>query len=280
MKTLLLALLTAVTVSATTVSDHLGLQLWSLRLTLMQRGWSPVLDQAKDLGFTYIEGGTLPKGVTAEEYNAKLAALGLKMVSMHVSYDLLSSDLPGAVAQAKALGVQYVITPWIPHQGDVFTADEARAAAANFNTWGAAFKAAGIQYGYHPHGYEFRPDGKGGTLLDLIIQSTQPELVCFEMDVFWATHGGANPTALLAQYPDRWKMLHVKDIRKGAPIGLYTGRAPATDDVPVGSGQIDWPSVLKEAKSIGVEWYFIEDESVTPLQNIPQSVAYIKSLKI
>jgi sugar phosphate isomerase/epimerase len=280
MKTLLLALLTAATVSAASVADHLGLQLWSLRLTLMQQGWSPVLDKTKALGFTYVEGGALPKGVTADEYKAKLRALGLKMVSIHLGYELLQTDLPGAVAQAKAMGVRYVITPWIPHHGDVFTAEEAKAAAANFNTWGAAFKAAGIQYGYHPHGYEFRPDENGTTPLDLIIQSTQPELVCFEMDVFWATHGGANPTELLAKYPDRWKMLHVKDIRKGAPTGLYTGRAPATDDVAVGSGQVDWPSVFKEAKSIGVEWYFIEDESVAPLQNIPQSIAYIKGLKL
>jgi sugar phosphate isomerase/epimerase len=280
MKTLLLALLTAVTVSATTVADHLGLQLWSLRLTLMQRGWRPVLDQAKDLGFTYIEGRTLLPGVTADEYKAKLAALGLKMVSMHVEYPTLTRDLAGAVAQARALGVQYVITPWIPHPGDVFTTDEAKKAAADFNTWGAAFKAAGIQFGYHTHGYEFRPDTNGDTPFDVIVRSTEPELVCFEIDVFWATQGGANATQLLAKYPDRFKMLHVKDIRKGAPTGIYTGRALALDDVPAGSGQVDWPSVLKEAKSIGVRWYFIEDESVTPLQNIPQSVAYIKGLDL
>jgi len=72
--------------------------------------------------------------------------------------------------------------------------------------------------------------------------------------------------------------MHVKDIRKGAPTGIYTGHAPATDDVPVGSGQVNWRSVLAEAKADGVQWYFIEDESTTPLENIPQSVAYLKSL--
>jgi sugar phosphate isomerase/epimerase len=72
----------------------------------------------------------------------------------------------------------------------------------------------------------------------------------------------------------------VKDIRKGASTGIYTGHAPGTDDVPVGSGQVDWPSVLRQAQSIGVEWYFIEDESPTPLQNIPQSIAYLKSLSL
>ena len=280
MKTLLLAFLSAATAAAAPVANHLGLQLWSLRLTTMRAGWSPTLEQAKALGFTYVEGGVLPEGVTPEEYNAKLASLRLRMVSMHIGYELLSRDLPGMVAEARALGVHYVITPWIPHEKDDFTLADARRAAADFNTWGAAFKAAGIRYGYHPHGFEFRPDSNGDTPFDLIVRSTQPELVCFEMDVFWATHGGQDPAKLLAKYPDRWKMLHVKDIRKGAPTGLFTGRAPATDDVAVGTGQVDWPSVFKVAQSIGVQWYFIEDESVSPAENIPLSVAYIRSLKL
>jgi sugar phosphate isomerase/epimerase len=82
----------------------------------------------------------------------------------------------------------------------------------------------------------------------------------------------------MKKYPDRWRLMHVKDIRKGAPTGIYTGHAPGTDDVPVGTGQVDWPSVLKEAQAVGVAWYFIEDESPTPLDNIPKSVAYLKSL--
>jgi sugar phosphate isomerase/epimerase len=280
MKTLLFSLLFAATACAGPVADHLGLQLWSLRLTTMRAGWSQTLDQARALGFTYVEGGVLPVGVTPEEYNAKLASLGLRMVSMHIGYQQLAGDLPAMVAQARALGVRYVITPWIPHDKDNFTIADAQAAAANFNTWGAAFKAEGIRYGYHPHGYEFQPDANGDTPFDVMVRSTQPELVCFECDVFWATHAGQDAAKLLAKYPDRFRMLHVKDIRKGAPTGLHTGRAPATDDVAVGTGQVDWPAVFRQAQADGVQWYFIEDESVSPLDNIPLSVAYVKSLKL
>jgi sugar phosphate isomerase/epimerase len=74
--------------------------------------------------------------------------------------------------------------------------------------------------------------------------------------------------------------MHVKDIRKGATTGIYTGHAPASDDVAVGSGQIDWPAVLKEAQAVGVKWYFIEDESDSPDTNIPASLAYIRSLGV
>jgi sugar phosphate isomerase/epimerase len=277
MKTLLLALLSTAAVCASSVTDHLGLQLYSLRVTTMQKGWRAALDETHALGFTYIEGGSPPKGVTVDEYKAQLAARGLTMVSAHYSYERLTKDVASAVAEAKALGVQYACVAWIPHTGDIFTMDEAQKAAADFNAWGAAFKGAGITFAYHPHGYEFRPRPDAGTLFDLIVQSTNPAFVSFELDVFWATHGGADPTQLMEKYPDRWRLMHVKDIRKGAPTGIYTGHAPGTDDVPVGTGQVDWPRVLKEAQAVGVAWYFIEDESPTPLDNIPKSVAYLKS---
>ena len=280
MKSVLLALLFAEAACASSVNDHLGLQMYSLRVQAMQQGWRAALDQTRDLGFKFIEGGGPPdRNVTAEAYKAELAARGLKLVSEGFPYERLAKDIAGAVAQARDLGVEYAAVAWIPHKdADPFTDDDARRAAADFNAWGAAFKAAGIAFAYHPHGYEFRPDASGDTPFDVLARSTDPESVFFEMDVFWATHGGQNPAALLAKYPGRWRLMHVKDIRKGAPTGIYTGHAPATDDVPVGSGQVDWPSVLKEARSIGVEWYFIEDESPTPLLNIPRSVAYLKSL--
>jgi sugar phosphate isomerase/epimerase len=277
MKTLVLALLTAATASAYTVSDRLGLQMYSLRVQWMQQGWRPALDQAKAFGLTAIE-GSLPKDTTVDQFNAYLALRGLKLVSVGFAYETLTKDIAGSVAQAKALGAQYVMVAWIPHKDDTFTAEEAAKAAANFNAWGAAFRAAGIAFCYHPHGYEFRPIPGGGNLFDSIVRSTNPQFVNFEMDVFWVTHGGQDPVKLMEKYPDRWRLMHIKDIRKGAPTGIYTGHAPATDDVAVGSGQVDWPSVFTEAKSVGVQWFFIEDESVTPMQNIPQSIAYIRSL--
>ena len=279
MKTLLLAILTAATASAFTVADRLGLQMYSLRVQMMQQGWRPALDQAKAFGFTALESGP-PRNVSEGQYAAELASRGMKIISEGFGYEALEKDIAGCVAQAKALGVQYVMVAWIPHKDDTFTAENAAKAASDFNAWGAAFRAAGITFVYHAHGYEFRPLPEGGNLFDSIVRSTNPEYVNFEMDVFWVTHGGQDATKLLMKYPDRWRLMHVKDIRKGAPTGIYTGHAPATDDVPVGSGQVDWPSVLREAKAVGIQWYFIEDESVTPMQNIPQSIAYIRSLGI
>lgn len=281
MKSLLLALLSASAACASNLTDRLGLQMYSLRVTSLQQGWRAGLDQAKALGFTVIEGGGPPKGVTVDAYKAELAARGLRLVSVGFPYERLAKDIAGAVAQARDLGAQYAAVAWIPHKDESpFTDDDARKAAGDFDAWGAAFRAAGITFAYHPHGYEFRPGANGDTPFDVLVRSTKPDCVSFELDVFWATHGGQDPAALLAKYPRRWRLMHVKDIRKGAPTGIYTGHAPGTDDVAVGTGQVDWPAVLREARTVGVAWYLIEDESPTPLQNIPQSLAYLRSLDL
>jgi sugar phosphate isomerase/epimerase len=85
---------------------------------------------------------------------------------------------------------------------------------------------------------------------------------------------------LLAKYPDRWALMHLKDIRKGAQVGVFTGKAPLTDDVPLGTGQVNWAAVLKQAAAVGVKYYFIEDESPTVLDAIPVTTKYLQSLKL
>ena len=89
---------------------------------------------------------------------------------------------------------------------------------------------------------------------------------------------GQDPVALLKKYPDRWPLMHLKDPKKGVQGGSTPDAKPG-DDVPVGSGQIDWPAVLKTAKATGVKRYYIEDESDKPLEQIPQSMKYLKSVR-
>ena len=84
---------------------------------------------------------------------------------------------------------------------------------------------------------------------------------------------------LLEKYPHRWALMHLKDIRKGAQVGIYTGHAPLTDDVPLGTGMVNWPAVLRAAAVAGVKHYFIEDESPTAVEAIPQSLKYLETLK-
>lgn len=274
------ALLALPLLAAVDYHDHLGLQLWSLR-DQMKADVPAALDWVKAQGITEVETagtGNLP----AKDFLKLLQDRGLKAVSAHIGYEDLAKDLPAQIAIAKTLGVKYVMTAWIPHPKEGLSAELAHKAAADFNKWGAAFRAEGITYGYHPHGFEFVafPSEGGKTAFDILVTETKAENVSFEMDVFWVFHAGVDPTTLLKKHPTRWSLLHVKDIRKGAVTGLSTGGAPPIDNVAVGTGQINWPSVLKTAQDVGVQHFFIEDETPSPLVCIPDSLKYLRGLKL
>jgi sugar phosphate isomerase/epimerase len=114
--------------------------------------------------------------------------------------------MDGVIRDAKALGAGYILTSDMPHQGEL-TEDNVKKAAAAFNDWGAKTKAAGIQFGYHPHGFEFVHTSTA-TLFDVLAAETRPELVTFELDTFWFAIAGADPAAFLERYPTRFRLLH------------------------------------------------------------------------
>jgi len=270
------AVLTAA--SAADFHDHLGLQLWSLRVQLAEN-FGSALDQAKAYGIKEVEvGGT--GTVPAAQIATGLQARGLTPIGEHFGYEQLKRDLPSVIRDAHTLGLKYVVCPILPGKAQDFDAAAAKRVAAEFNSIGAALHAAGIQFSYHTHGMEFRPTGGPDyeNSFDILVRETKPELVSFEMDVFWVVHAGQSPVRLLKKYPNRWTLLHLKDIRLGSETGFTAPSAGPEDNVAVGSGQIDWPAVLAAAEAVGVKHYFIEDETADPLTNIPLSLSYLRTL--
>lgn len=261
--------------------DHLGLQLYSLRAQTKE-STTGALDIAKSYGVTEVEvAGT--GDLTPEKFVVELKQRGFVPVSAHFGYNLFEKDAAAVIRDAKALGVKFVVIPYPPLGKDkIFSEEIARKTAAKFNEWGEACRKEGIRLGYHPHGLEFRPTegGKGETVFDILVRETKPELVSFQMDVYWVYYAGQDPAKLLEKYPNRWATLHIKDMLKGLATGVHTGGTPPTAKVTVGQGQIDYVAVLRAAQKIGVQHYFLEDETPTPLQCIPDSFKYLRALKL
>ena len=285
MKTLLRVLAFPLTLvcsgSAADFRDHLGLQLYSLRAQTKE-STTGALDIAKSYGIKEVElAGT--GDLAPEQFSAELKSRGLVPVSAHFGYNLFEKDAAAVIRDAKMLGVKFVMVPYPPvGQDKMFSEELARKTAAKFNEWGEACKQAGLRFGYHPHGLEFRPTSKGGgeTVFDILVRETKPEFVSFQMDVFWVYYAGQDPVKLLEKYPKRWVTMHIKDMLKGLATGVHTGGTPPTAKVTVGQGQIDYPAVLRAAQKIGVQHYFLEDETPTPLQCIPDSLKYLRGLKL
>lgn len=263
-------------VARANVDGQVGLQLWSLR-EYLPTDLQGTLARVRAMGFQEVEGAGL-YGHSPEEMRSALARAGLRCRSAHMSFERLRDDRAGAFAEAKTLGAEHVVCPWIPNDKG-FTREVALQAARAFNEIGTAATAADLHFGYHCHGYEFVPSGEG-TLFDTLAGATDPAHVTFQMDVFHALLGGADPAALIDKYRDRVTSLHVKDLKKGFPIKAGTSTAPPEADVPIGTGQVDMKAVLQAARRAKVSMYYIEDESSTPLDNIPKSLAYLRGLQL
>jgi sugar phosphate isomerase/epimerase len=254
----------------------IGLQLWSLRADA-PKDLPGTLARLRALGIVHVESaGLYEKG--AADLKAAFEKAGLKCSGSHIGYDRWQKDAAGAAQEAKALGARFATVAWVKGEKD-FSREDALRAAEVFNAAGKACAAEGVRFCYHCHGYEFVPSADG-TLWDTIVKNTDPKLVSFEIDVFWAKAGGADPAKVIASLPGRVPLLHVKDMAKGLRFPAGTSHADASSNVPVGTGQIDWPAVFKAAKASGGEIYYIEDESTAPWEQIPQSLRYLSGLTV
>lgn len=255
----------------------LGVQLWSYR-EQAKGGVPGMLALVRQTGFTHVETAGL-YDMTAAQLADALRAAGLQATSMHVSYEDLRNNPATVIANAKALGARYVGLAWYPHDDKAgFTEADARKAIADFNSFGRTMKDAGITFFYHTHGFEPVPHGNG-TLLDMVIQGTDPALVSYEMDVLWTWLPGQDPVGLIRKYPGRFKLMHIKDMKPGVPRGSLAGGIPDSSKAVIGQGQVDWPMLLQTAERDGFTEFYVEDETPDPVRNAPLSVAYLQGVR-
>lgn len=260
------------TVAKSAFTGVVGVQLWSLR-DYLPKDLTGGLKQLQAMGVRDVEGAGL-WGRPVAELRKAMDDAGLRCQSAHMGYERLRDTPESAFAEAKALGATWVVCPWIK---ETVTREEILTAAEVFNRAARAAHDAGLRFAYHCHGYEFIPATEG-TLFDTLAQSTDRTQVEFQIDVFHAFYAGADPAKLIAQHGARVSSLHLKDLKKGVAVIPGKSVGTADIDVPVGTGQIDMPAVLAAAQAAGTALYYVEDESADPLEHIPQSLAYLKSV--
>lgn len=257
-------------------SVPMGLEIYSLRAEA-EKDLPATLALIRKFGFTEVEGGDF-YGRTAGEFRKLLDGNGLKLTSMMAPYDRLNRDINSVADDAHTLGAEYVVCSTVPHRKKL-TAEDCERAIESLNRLGENLAKAGLRCCYHTHGIEFgkSPDG---TLFDTLAKGTNPKLVNFEMDIFWIVFAYQDPVKLLHQYPGRFPLMHVKDIRKGTALGGSPGDVLEEASVPLGTGLVDIPAALRAARETGVRHYYIEEEAVDAAKQIPESLRYLESLRL
>jgi sugar phosphate isomerase/epimerase len=236
-----------------------GLQLYTLRDDL-PKDPKGVLKQVASFGYKQIEGYEGPMGLfwgmSHTDFKKYMDDLGLQFISSHCN---THKNFEEKAAQAAAIGMQYLINPYLGKQASL---DDYKRAADDFNKNGEICRKAGLKFAYHNHDYSFtQQDGQFPQ--DIMMQNTDPALVDYEMDIYWVITAGQDPETWFKKYPNRFKLGHVKDRRKGAPQTDHDA------SVVVGIGSIDYSDVLRKAAANGMNYFIIEQEAyagTTPLK--------------
>jgi len=248
----------------------LGVQLYTVR-NEAERDLPAVLRQIHAIGYQEVETYWNVYSHPARELRRMIADAGLRAPSGHFDYE----GLPAKLDYACELGLQYVICPLLPTQLRD-SEDGFRQAAAQFNQWGSQAKKLGMRFGFHNHNYEFRSFG-AATGFDILVQHTEPQLVCLELDCYWATQAGRDPAQLLQELGSRIRLLHLKDRKPGFAVSQELNAA-AGHFTEVGKGTIDWPRLLQLAREKRVAHLFVEqDETEIPaVESLRISYEYLK----
>jgi len=263
-----------------TLSSHafgLGLQMYSLQEDF-DRDTPGTLDRLKAQGFTDLETSVFTK-LPVAELKALLQARGMTCSSHHVRLETLEKNMDQVIADAKALGAVQVVCPILPHKAPLDRAQVLKA-AANFNRYGAALKAAGLRVAYHNHAGDFITTDAlavhGETFYDVLVAASELGVVSFQLDVFWMAWGGAKATDVIEKHGSRICSLHLKDLARDARPAARDPKSARPLMVRLAAGRVDTPAVIAAAKAKGVTHFIIEDESPDAGVQLPESLKAVK----
>ena len=235
-----------------------GLALYTLRDS-MAINPKATLTAVADAGYAYVESADYAEGkfygMTPAEFKSTLDSLGLTAISAHMGMVTLE-NADQLIADVKAAGISYFVIP-VPPMG-MFTFDPATQTLGMkgtadelvtiMNTLGEKCHKAGLKLLYHNHDFEFKPLADGTVIEEVLLEKCNPEWVNFQMDLYWVTKANANALTYFEKYPGRFKAWHVKDMDKEGKFA------------PVGTGTIDFKSILAQKEKSGMEFYLVEQD--------------------
>lgn len=246
---------------------NFGCQLYSVRDKMPKNPLGTMRDLAA-MGYTEFESYSKDPywGMDAAEAKRFFKEIGVNLVSTHLGVPDINE---AAVEKAREVGLKYLISPYI---GPQKSEDDWKKRAEEFNKAGELCNKYGIRFGYHNHGYSFETkDGVKGQ--DILLENTDPKLVVFELDIYWAEVTGEDSIKHFQKYAGRYELCHVKQM---------ITRDPKPDQGALTGGLLDFQTILKAAKKSGVKHFLVEQEryTVDSLEAMKENAVYMRGLKL
>ena len=244
---------------------QVGLQLYTVR-DAAGKDLDGTLAQIAAAGYRLVETAGM-YGRSAADLRALFDKHGIRTSCGHYPLADAEGKTEETFATAKTLGQEYVTVPWLdPSQR---TNETFGSLPGRLNKLGEQARSAGLKIAYHNHDFEFETYGASTTVMERLLANTDPALVSFELDAYWAFKAGREPAEVVARYPGRFTMLHLKD----------STAAPEKAFADVGKGVIDMRRFIAAAQRNGLRYAFVErDVSPDPLASIRASHQYLATV--
>ncbi len=242
--------------------DKIGLQTYTLREALAE-DFVGTFQMIKDIGYDYVElNGRDFSERTPTELRQILDDIGLPSPITHVDYDSLANRPSELADVAAALGCGHVILPWVGE--DQRSLDDYKAHAEVLNRAGEVLKSSNVKVGYHNHQFEFFELDGDQMGMSILLNETEPDLVDFELDLFWAALAGVDIVSLFKAHAGRFKLCHIKDLT-GDP-GPWRRSMDFATIVPtlmanVGEGDLPFESYFAVNDISGMQYFIAEHDS-------------------
>ncbi len=242
----------------------LGLQLYTLRSELA-KDFEGTLARVAELGFEEVELFNL-FGHSATEVRAMLDRCGLVAPSTHTLMKPLRDHLSRLIDECHTLGHRYLVVAFL--LPDERSLDHYRRHLDVLRTAAPICRAAGLRLGYHNHDFEFTSVA-GIVPYDLIMDSTTSEELVLELDLYWVSKAGVDPLSTVHRAPERFPMVHVKDMANTAE----------REFIEVGSGVIDFAKILRAPEARSIEHYYVEQDTIVgPIwKSVEKSLAGLRT---
>jgi sugar phosphate isomerase/epimerase len=265
-------------------ADQVGVQLYTLR-DRMEEDFEGTVERVAEIGYDEVEfAGYFDR--SPEDVRALLDRLDLTSPSTHIGLATLREDVDGTLDAAATIGHRFLTIPSVPRgSGGALQEDDWHEFAEEFNRIGEDARERDLRLAYHNHSFEFTPAGEGTTGFDVLLTETDPDLVAFELDLFWAVLAGQDPVDLFERYPGRFALWHVKDLkniestRTAAEEGREGRRQVMQNMAAVGEGEIDFARIFEHAETSGLEHFFVENDAPQDsVKNVETSFANLTAL--
>lgn len=250
-----------------------GLNLYSIRnLIDTEENFLDTAIKLREMGYSFMQFSGTKYDV--DKIKRVSEASGMPVCLTHVPYDRIINETEALMEEHAKFDCRYIGLGAMPRK-TVLDEAEFKKTVDLLNKAGEKMSENGFKFLYHHHHFEFFKHGDK-TCFDYIVENAP--YVNFTADTYWLQYGGAELTYTLEKLNGRIPCVHLKDYK----LAFDEKNDFVPTIAPIGDGVIDFKRLIEKMKTLGVEYYLVEQDNAADmpdsLSQVEKSIRYLKNI--